>query len=67
MHVLITYYAASGSLKILYSALGVIFPNPDVPPIKTISLIYFIISGCYSNNFAVFVCGPVITKVNFFN
>ena len=58
-----TILAASGSTQILNSAAGVQFPSSTAPPMMTISAIRWCASGNCLTTSAIFVSGPVATKV----
>ena len=58
-----TMRAASGSAYELYSAAGVMFPQPTAPPIMTSSRIRLAMDGSRSRAMAIFDSGPVATTV----
>ena len=55
--------AASGSCQTLNSAAGVAFPADAEPPMRTIRLSFFALSGNARKNNAIFVSGASGTSV----
>src|SRR5215472_12974390 len=58
-----TIAAASGSVRMLYSAAGVVFPRPADPPMITKSATWLASAGCRRTASAMLVSGPVATRV----